>query len=395
MDTLGTTWLHQTFDKAYNMDILTTAAQSYMTIFSGYVNQFLSWGQWLFFSLLVMNIVWMTLWNAFDRHAISQSMPAFIKQFFGIAFFYTIMMNPGWLSQVLKTVQFMGSSLTHSPIDPSSIISEGMGIANKVIIPIEKSSLLTMGFGLMLIFIVYIVIMFVFISIALELALTLIITTALIAIATFFLGFSGFAGTTQIARQTLDVILANCVKLLGIYIVVAAGSQTIVAISSSIPTEIVSFEPYGWIVSVTLLFWLLAKNLPNQLAKIVSGAIQESRGTDVAALAMTGSQIARTTLPVIVAGSGMAQGFAKMAGSIAYNAASHFNEGMSKAGIGAAVSASVGGAAVDLAKGSFGKVSDHFRDVSNKMAGGTGLGQPISSVSERMYKTAKDRNSQI
>jgi type IV secretory pathway TrbL component len=76
------------------MDILTTAAQSYMTTFSGYVNQFLQWGQWLFFSLLVINIVWMALWCAFDRHSFSESMPSFIKKFFVITVFYTIMMHP-------------------------------------------------------------------------------------------------------------------------------------------------------------------------------------------------------------------------------------------------------------------------------------------------------------
>ncbi len=268
------------------MDILTTAAQSYMNTFSGYVGQFLTWGQWLFFSLLTINIVWICLWHAFDRHSIVETMPKFIKQFFLISLFYTFMLHPSWLALVMQTVQSMGNNLTHMPIDPSSLISEGIGLANKIILPVVNSSFLTHGFGLIIATIVYIIIMFVFISIALDLALTLIITTALISVASFFLGFAALGATTQIARQALDVILANCIKILGIYLVVASGTQTISSVVALIPDKIISFDPYCWIVAVVLLFWLIAKNLPVQLAKIVTGVIQESHGTDAAALAM-------------------------------------------------------------------------------------------------------------
>jgi P-type conjugative transfer protein TrbL len=377
------------------MDILTTAAQSYMTTFSGYVNQFLQWGQWLFFSLLVINIVWMALWCAFDRHSFSESMPSFIKKFFVITVFYTIMMHPSWLGEILKTVQFMGSTLTHAPIDPSSIISEGIGIGNKIIIPIEKSSILTLGFGLIIISIVYVIVLFVFISIALDLALTLIITTALIAVATFFLGFAALGATSQIARQTLDVILANCVKLLGIYLVVAAGSQTMIAVSGAIPTSMASFDPYAWIVAVALLFWLIAKNLPNQLAKIVSGAIQETRGTDAAALAMSAVSYAQTAVPAVKLASSAAQGIARIAGSTAYNAGAHFNKTTSSTGdLAMGLGAAVGGSIAHLGKSVAGNVSDHFKHIASKLAGGSGSQQPISSVAERMYTQAKDLKSE-
>jgi P-type conjugative transfer protein TrbL len=376
------------------MDILTTTAQNYITTFSGYVNQFLQWGQWLFFSLLVINIVWMALWLAFDRHSFSESMPSFIKKFFVIAFFYTIMMNPSWLGELLKTVQFMGTTLTHTPIDPSSIVSEGIGIGNQIIIPIEKSSLLTLGFGVIIISIVYIIVLFVFISIALDLALTLIITTALIAMTTFLLGFAALGATTQIARQTLDVILANCVKLLGIYLVVAAGSQTMIDVSSAIPTRLVSFDPYAWIVACALLFWLIAKNLPNQLAKIVTDSLQETRGTDAPALAVSAVRHVQTAMPPVKLASNVAQGIAKIAGSAAYNAGAHFNKSTSSAadlpkGLGAAV----GGSMAHFGKAVAGNLSDHFKHIASKLAGGPGSQQPISGISERMYKGAKDMKS--
>lgn len=376
------------------MDILTTAAQGYITIFSHYVNQFLQWGQWLFFALLTMNIVWMALWHAFDRHSLAESIPTFIKKFFVITVFYSIMMHPGWLNEIIKTVQFMGQSLTHAPIDPSSIIATGIGIGNKIIIPISNSSLLTLGFGLIIISIVYLIVLFVFISIALDLALTLIITTALIAMATFFLGFVALGATSQIARQTLDVILGNCVKLLGLYLVVAAGSQTMTSVSAAIPAQIDSFDPYAWIVACAVLFWLIAKNLPNQLAKIVSGAVQETQGTDAAALALSSVRYAQTMLPAMKVAAQAAQNVAKIAGSTAYNAAAHFSKTASSSGnLAMGLGSAVGGSIAHFGKAVAGNVSDHFKQISYKLAGGAGNGPPIAGVAQRMHQAAKDMKS--
>ncbi len=104
------------------MDILTRASTSYMQTFHHYGSQFAQWGQWLFVSLLTINMVWMCLWYAFDRHSFAESMPSFIKRFFSVAFFYTLMMNPSWLMDVLRSAQGMGKALTHMPFDPSSKI---------------------------------------------------------------------------------------------------------------------------------------------------------------------------------------------------------------------------------------------------------------------------------
>jgi len=375
------------------MDILTTAAQSYIDTFNGYMNQFLQWGQWLFLSLLVLNLVWMSLWLAFDRHALSETMPSFIKKFAGITIFYTIMMNASWLVSVLRTMESMGSTLTHQGIDPSSIISMGIGIGNKLLIPVMKSSLLSMGFGVIIVSLVYVVTLYVFIRVALELAETLILTTALIAMASFFLGFAALGATTQIARQTLDVILANCVKLLGLYIVVAAGSHTMLAVSNAIPQKILSFDPYAWLVAVAFLFLMLSKSLPSQMAKIVSGAIQESRGADPAALAMAAIQYAQMANPALkMAAHGVGES-AKIAGGMAYNAAAHFNEASANTGSHlAGLKSGALGSMTNLGKAVAGNVSDHFKNLAHKAVGGSDS-QPVDRVSERLYQFAQEKNA--
>lgn len=259
------------------MNTLTQVAQTYLAIFSSYFHQFLQWGEWLFYSLLVIQIVWMTLWYAFDYASFSESMSGFIKRFFVITFFYSIMSNPSWLAEILKTTLFMGKTLTNTSLDPSSLISIGIAIGNKIIIPIEKTNLLSTGFSSVLILIVYAWVVFVFLSVAIDLAITLIVTTALIAAATFFLGFSALETTAHIARQTLNIILENCFKLLGLYLVVGATNRTVPLLVNCIPKEMMNFDAYVWIIAIALLFWSLARNLPRQFAKIASNAIQDSQ----------------------------------------------------------------------------------------------------------------------
>lgn len=371
-------------------NILTTTAQSYINIFGGFQHQFLVWGEGLFFTLLTMNFVWMFLWYAFDNKSLVDGLASFIRRYFVISLFYTLMLNPSWLTELLKSAHTMGQTLSHLPMDPSSLISEGIGIANKIMWPITNSSLLTAGFGLIIASLVYVIVLFVFLNIALELALTLIMTTALITVSSFFLGFAALGATTQIARQTLDVILANCVKLLGIYMVIAVGHNSITQVANMIPETTVSFDAYVWVVAVLALFWLIAKNLPNQLARIVSGAFRENEGVDAAAMAMSVMSYAKTATPAMGVAGGVASGIAKVAGSTAYNAASHFGRANDTKGVLKSAASAVGGSMAHLGKAMGGHVSDHFKNVANKLAGGPGAQQKIRGVSERMHHAAKD-----
>lgn len=373
------------------MNSITTAANSYIHLFSSYTNTFLQWGKWLFFSLLTIQIVWMTLWYAFDRHAIAEALPSFLKKFFGITFFYTLMIHPAWLGSVLHTAQSMGKTLVHAPIDPSSIISQGIGLGNQLLIPVTQSSLLTMGLSALIIGVVYLVVLFVFISIALDLALTWIVTTALIAISTFFLSFAALGATNQIARQTLDVILAQCVKLLGIYVVVAAGSQTIAGVAMAIPSEIKTFDPYAWIVAVVLLFYLLAKHLPNQLAKIVSGGICETPGMGSYGFSIAATHLASAAISLTQMAGTLAQGGTKLAGSTAYNAFQHAKKSTMETGNPVmGMASALGGSIKDVSQATFGNVSEHLQNLASKAVGGPGLQQPIQSISSRLYQSAKE-----
>lgn len=374
--------------------VLTNTTVEFMKVFHNYTGQFQIWGSWLFFTLLTINLIWFFLWQGFEKNDLTQAMPDFLKRFTVITIFYTFMSHPEWLHSIPETATAMGFTLTGVPIDPTSLISAGIGVANKIIFPVAKSSLLTAVTTVFVIMLAYLCILFCFISIALDLALTLVMSSVLTCVATFFLGFGAMGATSPVARQTLDVILANSVKLLGLYLVVGAGATAITAISNLIPMSVMSLDGYIWIVCAVVFFWLLAKKIPPQLASIVSGGLQASQGTGIAALAMTASQQGRLAMTAATQAMKMAMGVAKIAGSTVNNGAARFSGSMDKTGsVGLSTLSAAAGAAGTLAKSTGGNVADHFKNVAAKIAGGPG--QRVAGVSERLYKDAQTHKAKV
>lgn len=322
------------------MDILATAINEYITTFSGYFSNFFIWGQWLFYSLLTLNIVWLCLWYAFDKNSCIESMPNFIKQFFIIALFYTIMTHHEWIIALLQTMHFMGKTLTGIPLDPIAIVANGITIANKILAPAQQASLVTTGLGLFIIFTTWLVVTFSFVTIALYLSVTLIITTAIMSIAAFFFGFVALGATSTIARRALDMVLVNCVRLLGIYITVGVGAKTISNIFSVIPNKLASFDAYTWVIAMCLLFWMVAKHLPLQLAKIVADCVQDMRENNTASTAINTTAIATTaaaTTSAATAAAAEISGLADIAHQAPQYVAGQFEQAVARQNIGMGV----------------------------------------------------------
>lgn len=239
----------------------------YLISFSSYINPLLYWGHWLFLSLLIINIVWMALWHAFDQDTFSHAMSTFIRKFFVISIFYTIMIHPEWLTQLLQTAEFMGGTLTKINLTPQAIITLGIQLSNKIMLPLDGGNLLTGGAGFIIALLVSLLVLFVFLSITLDLLVVLISTTFLISMASFFLGLVPLS--ENVACQTLNKILCNCMKLFGLYLVIGIGLHGMKQVSVIVPTQYTQLDPYVWISAIVLLFWVLSKQLPRHLNDIM------------------------------------------------------------------------------------------------------------------------------
>lgn len=263
-----------------NADLITYLINQYTTIFSGFFSQFLSWGNGLFYSFTTMAIVWFCLWQAFEKPHVAAAMPEFLKEFFLIAFFYTIMINAaGWLSSIVDSTQSMGQQLTHQSIDPASVIQQGLTVANQILAPIKNLSAATTGLGTNLILLAYLSTLTAFIAVALDLAITLLTTTFFITVSSLFLAFSAFGFWRRVASRTLDMVVGHSFKLLTLYITIYAGNDVFMQIANNLPhDQVVSFDVYVWVAAAALLFWLTAFCLSKKVVGLFFQAMQiESR----------------------------------------------------------------------------------------------------------------------
>jgi len=380
--------------------IITSTVNAYLQVFSSYFAQFLKWGQEFFFAGIIITIVWMCLWNAFDRNSFQESMPNFIKEFFVIALFYTIMIYANdWLNTIPASTTYMGKALAGTKVDPSSIIDQGIKITNFLIQHTNPSGVLEKLYAAVVVAIADVLIMFAFISIALDLAVTTLTIYFFIAISGFALAFSVFAFTRSIARKTLDIVVSNSMKLLSLYLVVAAGNGIFISIENDLKNTTNVFDVLGWIVAAAFLFWLISKNIPSQVARVFSEAVQETRGTDAAALSMSALRTTQFAMSATKVAADGAAGISKVAGSTAGNAKAHFSEAHSQgSSIVSSLGKAVSGVAKDAASSAYGSVSDHFKHLTNKLAGGTGMvdhkgDTNIPGFAARMYKAAQDVKS--
>lgn len=256
-------------------DLINNSVEFYLNTFNGYFGNFLHWGQDLFYGLAIIFIVWLCLWLAFAGNFLEQTMVIFLQEFFVVAFFYTLMMNAmPWLSSILKSAIVMGTSLSHHEVDPASIIEQGIALANKMLLPFKDTGVLQHLFGALLMLIAYVLVLLAFFAVALDLAVTLIVTTFLVVLASFSLAFAALRITRKIAYHTLDAIIANSMKLVTLYIVIGLSGGILLNLANNLPTDkVTTFDLDYWIVAVSLLFWLIAKNLGQQVKLIFTGAI--------------------------------------------------------------------------------------------------------------------------
>lgn len=387
-----------------SMHVITDTTSLFLDSFHQYSSQFLQWGQQFFFVGLTITLVWMCLWNAFDKESFQNTMPSFIKEFFVIALFYTLMIHGyEWLKTIPSTAQFIGVHLGNQLVDPSSIVDRGIDGVNAIFTLLSK-----VGWDKKLLYgvvfaILALVVLFAFISIALDLALTIITIYFFITVSGFCLAFSVFSFTRAIARKSLDIVISYSMKLMALYLVVASGSS-ILKKTTVFFTANPQVENVFLYVATVFFFYLVCKNIPSQFAKLFSDVFQDTRGTDAAAIALSAISIAsRSKQALNIAGAvsgGMSKGLAglaKIAGSSVKNFGSHY-AGSKNAGEGIMSSAgrAVTGMGKDAKDSASGVLTDHFKHIASKVSGGPGIADSssdIPSFAQRMHKASSNVGS--
>lgn len=379
-------------------DALSSAANIFKTSFQGIQSDFFSYGQAIFFTLLTISIVFKALEYGWTKD-ITEGLPDWIRELIGAMFFWTVMQNLSLLASLPNSANFMGGKYLPA-LDPSSIILKGVIMTNTIMQPLAKAGLMDAGIAAMFIGIICcVVIIFCMVNIALEVAVTLICTQGIISISPLFLAAGAFKPSSQIARNAIDAVIGNSVKLLGFYLVIFAGNKAVDSMSAQIDGTFnqssTSFDQYSYIIAVVALYYSVAKTFPEQVARLVTGVIQENRGINAMAAAAAALSVAAKSYQAAtkatealktasnIAKPGVQAGGATMANALAnYREIASSNPANSIAkNAGAAAKQALG----TVGKATAGNIADRFRDLGSKLTGGSSSG--VSSISDRVNKS--------
>lgn len=368
---------------AVSQQALTSATQAFQHGFMLIQHDFLGYGQAIFFALLTIAVVLGGLEHARSGD-ISSSLPQWMHEILIAMFFYTVMQNLDWLASLPNSANKIGLGYLGS-IDPSSIIMQGINIENKIMQPLLKAGLFESGASMLVGMISAVVVAYCMINIAINVAVTLIVTQGLISTSPLFLSAGAFKVSRQVARNLIDAIIGNTVKLIGYYLVIYIGNTAIATMISQIDgtfnPDVASIDQYGFIIAITALYFALAKTLPDQLAKLVSGVVQENRGTEIGAAVTAMQRVATSVAPLSATLKSATLGSTGIVSATARNALANYRQNTS-GGAGVIKAATKSGATGlgNLAKSSAGVIADKFRaassgGVTNRMAQATRTAQ--------------------
>lgn len=373
-------------------DSLTAATNTFKTTFIEIQHDFLGYGQTLFFSLLIIACVLKFLEYSANKD-VAETLPHWIKELLTISFFYTLMINLPWLSSLPNSAKQIGLSYLKKT-DPSTIVTTGITMAAKILKPLNDAGILNFSAMTLIGVICAGVVVFCMVSIAVNVAVTLIVTQALISISPLFLAGGAFYATRQMARNAIDTIIGNSVKLLGYYLVIYAGNKTIdelmTQIAGTFDPKTVALDQYGLIIAVTTLYYAMAKTLPDQLAKLATGLVQDNRGTDIGTAAVALQKIASSLTPFSKMASSTIAAAAKNRTNTEGSRGANYQEIKSNSGRGgiSAASKAATSAIGNLAKSTGGALANKYKDLASKDTGGAS-NPNAKSVSQRMNQSTK------
>ena len=269
------------------------------------------YASWLFWTLVVISMVWTFGLMALRRADIGEFFAEFIKLTLFTGFFWWLLTNgPGFAMSIIDSMRTIGATAAGLPRELTP--SEPISIAFDIIVKAGESYSLTSPIDNLSIF---------FISLAILACLAVVAANVLLALVTawimayagvFVLGFGGSRWTSDIAINYFRSVLGIGLKLLTMTLL----SGVAVSVMDSYYADLSAGTEMRELLVVFVVAFVLAllmHSLPNLIAGLVpGGGAAASSGSSLSAGALIGGAV---SAGAAVASGGAALGGAAMAGA--------------------------------------------------------------------------------
>jgi len=231
-------------------------------------------------------IQWMVAQQSHDYVAMG-----LFRKILWIGFMYAVLLNAQtWIPAVISSFVQAGREASGiRGLNPAEIFIEGLGLTGSLLATLSSLVFFWKAPAIAASLFAAVVVFFSFCFIAIQMALALVEAYIVTGGGVFLLGFGAFHGTAQISERYLSYVIGVGIKLFVISLIVGAGAnltdQWIALVHNADLMGVVE-TPLA-IAGSTLLYGLLAWNIPSLAASMASGAvgfgIQEAVGSTMMA----------------------------------------------------------------------------------------------------------------
>lgn len=273
----------------------------------------------LFWSLVVISMVWTFGMMALRKADIGEFFAEFVRFTVFTGFFWWLLTNAttgmniaGTMVASLQTLGAQAGGLADGKLGPSSILDLGFELYHKTVQATLELGWRQLATALVM-ELLAIAVLLVLALISINLLLVMVSAWILLYAGIFFLGFGGSRWTSDMAINYYKTVLGVAAQLMAMVLLVAIGKQFINHYYAQISEGVASQELAVMLVIALILLFLVNK-VPSMISGIVTGA-------SLGAIGGAGSFGAGAAMGAAVTAASMATGGATMAGTAMMGAA--------------------------------------------------------------------------
>lgn len=225
---------------------------------------------WLFWTLVVISMVWTFGFMALRRAELGEFFAEFIRFTIFTGFFWWLLINgPSFANSIILSMRQMGGSATGTghALSPSSIIDIGFEILDSVIRETSLWSPVDSAIGIIIALIILVILALV----AINMLLLLISGWILAYSGIFYLGFGGSRWTSDIAINYFKTVLGIAMQLLTMVLLVGIGESILSQYYANMSGG-VEFGEMAVLLIVAIILLVLVNKLPQLIAGVITGA---------------------------------------------------------------------------------------------------------------------------
>jgi type IV secretion system protein TrbL len=306
--------------------VLDNALERYSTAAAGWSAIITQRASWLFWTLVVISMVWTFGFMALRKADIGEFFAEFIRFTIFTGFFWWLLTNgPTFANDIMRSLRNLGgnASGTGSELTPSGIVNIGLDIFFKVV---DQSSLMApvdSAVGI----IVSAVILIILGLIGVNMLLLLVSSWILAYAGVFFLGFGGSRWTSDMAINYYKTVLNIAAQLFTMVLLVGIGKSFVDHYYNAMEVNI-NLKELGVMLIVSVVLLALVNKLPAMIGALAMGggtyALGSGYGTGTAmgAAAVAGAAMATGGAAILAGGASLGGGaqalmaaYSKAAGS--------------------------------------------------------------------------------